>query len=119
MSARKLQLSTKKSAPQKVAVCDLANDFFGRLVGLLNRSQLGPTEGLIIEPCKQVHTFFMQFPIDALFVTHDNVVVGVEELAPWRLSKLHFKAKKVIELPRGRCRELGIGVGDVLELESC
>lgn len=119
MARQKLRLSKKGDTLNTLATCVLANDLLGRLVGLLSHKELAPREGLILEPCKQVHTLFMQFPIDALFVSKDNVVVGVEELVPWRFSKIHFKARKVIELPYGSCRELGIRVGDGLELQSC
>lgn len=119
MARQTLQLFKKGSTSAPLATCVLANDLLGRLVGLLSHKELRAHEGLILEPCKQVHTLFMQFPIDALFLSKENLVVGIEELVPWRFSKLHFKARKVIEVPYGSCRELGIRVGDELELRSC
>ncbi|MGQ9512479.1 DUF192 domain-containing protein [Thermodesulfitimonas sp.] len=53
--------------------------------GLLFRRNLGPSEGLIIEPCKAIHTFFMFFPIDAVFYNASDCVVAVfPHLAPFR-----------------------------------
>jgi hypothetical protein len=62
--------------------------------------------------------FFMKFPIDAVFLNNDNSILAVETLKPWRLSKLHFKAKKVLELPAGASKNYGWKAGDKLEILS-
>jgi uncharacterized membrane protein (UPF0127 family) len=52
--------------------------------------------------CNSIHTAFMKFPIDVLFVDKDLKVVSVyENLKPWRITRLHFRASSVIELPAG------------------
>lgn len=97
--------------------CVRADSFVTRLVGLLNHASLPVGEALLIAPCRQVHTLFMRFPIDAVFLDGADTVVGVESLAPWRLSKLHFKAAKVLELPLGTAA--GLKPGERLEFVAC
>jgi len=69
--------------------------------GLLGRSALADGAALIIAPSSAIHTFFMRFPIDVLFVTREGRIVGAREsLAPWRLTAAPG-AFAVIELPTG------------------
>jgi uncharacterized protein len=96
--------------------CAIALSMRERLVGLLNHSKLSETEGLLLEPCKQVHTFFMRFAIDAVFLSRDGEIIAIDELKPWRVSRLYFSARKCLELPRGRSRRLGLKVGERLEV---
>ena len=58
--------------------CLLADSPVTRLKGLLGRSGLGANEGLLLTPAPAIHTFFMRFPIDAVFVDREMRVVGVE-----------------------------------------
>ncbi len=97
----------------------IADGFFTRLVGLLSHDSLSTDEGLLITQCKQVHTFFMRFPIDVLFLDKSKKVIGKETLKPWRVSKIHFKADSVIEIQAGLAEKLGIKVGDKLGVPPC
>lgn len=90
-----------------------------RMVGLLKHSQLLDDEAMLIDSCKQVHTFFMKFPIDAIFIDKKGVIVAIEELKPWRMSWIHFKATSVIEVNLGWTRKNGIQVGSSVEIGSC
>lgn len=78
-------------------------DTFGlRLRGLMFRQGLGIGEGLVIEPCKAVHTHFMRFPIDVLFLDEQwQVVLVLPALAPWRYSPHVAGARSVLELAAG------------------
>ncbi len=98
--------------------CLEATGFFQRAVGLLSRSYLDPNSGLIINPCKQVHTFFMRFPIDVVFLSKENEVVAVESLKPWRISKIHLKAQKVLEIEHQKAKQLGLMTGQRLEFTN-
>ena len=90
-----------------------------RMKGPLGTSRLGAGEGLLIEPCRSVHTFFMSYPIDVLFLDHENRVVGsVPDMPPWRLTSYHRRASRVLELPPGTVRETGTETGDLLEMEE-
>jgi len=85
-----------------------------RMRGLLGRSTLPAGHGLLIRPCKGIHTFFMKFPIDAVFLDRDNRVVALyRSLLPNRITRVYPAAASVLELPGGT---LGMeaAVGDVI-----
>lgn len=85
-----------------------------RMRGLLGRTSLPPGEGLLLRPAGSVHTFFMRFPIDVVFLDRDGVVVGVEpELAPWRTAGRRG-ARAVVELAAGEAAARGVRVGERL-----
>lgn len=92
-----------------------AKGVMGRLRGLLGRSCIGEDEALYIEPCSSIHTFFMKFPIDAVFVDGKMRVAAVyKALRPWRLSMIHPSAAGVVELAAGRAAASGTEKGDQL-----
>jgi hypothetical protein len=73
-----------------------------RLRGLLGREGLAPDEGLWLKPCRQVHTWFMCFAIDVVFLDAALEVVAVcRNLPPWRLSPFHRRARSCLELAAG------------------
>ncbi|MBI5630166.1 MAG: DUF192 domain-containing protein [Elusimicrobia bacterium] len=79
-----------------------AEDYESRSRGLLGRERLEPAGGLWIHPCPMIHTFFMKFPIDVLFLDKGMTVVRVlENLKPWRLSPWVLSARSVLELRAG------------------
>ncbi len=89
-----------------------------RLVGLLGRASLDADEGLWIEPCDSIHTFFMRFPIDAAFVDRHGVVVRVlSDLKPWRATRIHARARAVVELRAGTLARAGVEIGAKLSLD--
>lgn len=99
----------------------LADGYFDRLVGLLGKTRrwarLGA--GLWIKPSRGVHTIGMLFPIDLIFLSKHNEVVGIEEyLRPFRISKISFKAASVLELPPHTLYRTGTQVGDRLEIAA-
>lgn len=90
-----------------------------RLRGLLGRDSLPPGEALVIEPCTSIHTFFIRFPIDALFVARDGRVVrALASLSPWRATRVYPAAALVIELPAGTLQRTGTVEGDAVALEA-
>jgi uncharacterized membrane protein (UPF0127 family) len=96
--------------------CLLAETPLRRLKGLLGRSGLERGEGLLLRPASSIHTFFMRFPIDAVFLDRDLTVLHVAHgLGPWRKAGKRG-AKAVLELPAGAARRAGIVVGERLSL---
>ena len=94
-----------------------ADNFFTRLVGLLKRTHLGPEEALWLMPSKGIHTIGMKFPIDVLFLTKDNEVIGlISGMLPYRISSVHFRGYSVVELPNGTIRKSRTELGDKLEI---
>ncbi len=90
-----------------------AHTSFKRMKGLLGKTEMEKSYGLWISPCKSIHTFFMQFPIDVIFLSPDNQVVKlVHSIQPFRLSSWVGSAKSVLELASGAIEESGTQVGD-------
>src|SRR5207237_1433735 len=86
--------------------------------GLLGRSGLPQGEALLIEPCASIHTLFMRFPIDAVFLSRELLVVrAISALRPWRATRFHRGAAMAVELPEGTLARTGTREGDLLELE--
>ncbi|HEY2029453.1 MAG TPA: DUF192 domain-containing protein [Myxococcales bacterium] len=79
-----------------------AKSVLARLKGLLGRDSLATGHALVIEPCTSIHTCFMRFAIDVLFVDRDGRVVrAISNLPPWRLTRIYPSAALVVELPAG------------------
>lgn len=87
-----------------------------RRKGLLGREGLSPGEGLWIAPCESVHTFFMRFPIDLVYLDRKNRIRKVRSaVGPWRVSAC-LAAHSVLELPTGTIREARTVRGDTVEI---
>ena len=98
--------------------CFVADTPLTRLKGLLGRSRMMSGEGLLIRPTSAIHTCFMRFPIDAVFLDRDLVVVKVvSDLRPWRLAARRG-AKSVLELRAGESARRGIRAGERLLLSD-
>jgi uncharacterized membrane protein (UPF0127 family) len=84
--------------------------------GLLGRSGLAPSSALVLAPCAAVHTMFMRFAIDVIFVDQAGRAVHVVNgLAPWRAAMARV-AHAVVELPAGTLADREVAVGDSLYL---
>ncbi|OGX37820.1 MAG: hypothetical protein A3C36_05875 [Omnitrophica WOR_2 bacterium RIFCSPHIGHO2_02_FULL_52_10] len=97
----------------------LADTFFSRMIGLLNRQSLLPGEALVITRCKSVHMLFMRFPIDAIFIDKNSHVVGlVERLLPFQFSRIFLKTSQVIEVPSGVIVQSRTALDDKIEIKQ-
>lgn len=97
---------------------EVADSFVRRGIGLLGRSDWLKADGLVIEPCRSIHTLFMRMPIDVVHVTADGIVCRVlPRLRPWRLGPLVWHSHYVVELPDGTIERTGTIPGDLLTLE--
>ena len=93
----------------------LANHYFTRLRGLLGRT-LPEGGGLLLSPCNCIHTFGMQYAIDAVYLDRTGTVLRVDEaLAAGIACKAQRGARYVLELPAGTARRSNIQVGNCLE----
>lgn len=89
-----------------------ADTWTKRFKGLLGRESMDQDTGLYLEPCRQVHCFFMKFAIDVVFVDPDGLVVGLDRnLRPWHVSRYHPKACGALELPAGTIDLVGLEEG--------
>jgi hypothetical protein len=98
--------------------CELAESFASRLRGLMGRRALDPDAGLLLRPGGSVHTCFMRFAIDVVFLDRDLRVVGISEaVRPWRLAWARG-ARAILELPAGAAAAGGLAAGQGLRLEE-
>ena len=96
--------------------CVVADSPLTRLRGLLGRRELPAGEGLLLRPAGAVHTSFMRFPIDVVFLDRELTVVGhVDGLRPWRAAGRRG-ARAVLELAAGERARRAIAAGDRLAL---
>ena len=94
-----------------------AESFFARLKGLLGRQSLENNHTLWIKDCRSIHTWFMQFTIDVIFVDEQLVVRKTfENLKPWRMTLPVWKATSVFEFPAGTLKNRPVAVGDQLNV---
>ena len=99
-----------------LANCAATENALERMVGLLGRKSISMDEGLWIESCNSIHTLFMRFPIDAVFLDSNGKILTIyRELKPWRMSWIHFRAHSVLELASGQSNRLQLRVGEVLQ----
>jgi uncharacterized membrane protein (UPF0127 family) len=99
---------------------EVAFSFGKRLKGLLGRRSLPAGRGLLIKSCSSVHSCFMLFRFDALFLNKEMKVIHIiESMPPFRLSPIIREAQSVLELPAGVARQSGSRVGDKLSLRTC
>jgi uncharacterized membrane protein (UPF0127 family) len=97
---------------------EVANSASKRNKGLLGREYLSPGEGLWIRPCEAVHTFWMRFPIDLVYLDRKNRIRKLtSDVPPWRLSGCLW-ARSVIELPAGTIRRTQTQLGDTFEFST-
>lgn len=80
----------------------VADNAITRIVGLMFRKKpIG--DGLLLDPCNSIHTFFMRYSLDVVFLNKENRAVKIiRNLPPWRMTWIYFKAKKTLELPAGQ-----------------
>ena len=90
-----------------------------RLVGLIGRREFAPGSALVIPACRQVHTFFMRFAIDVLFLDAENRILYAEaNVKPYGVTNHRGGACMAIELPAGTIAAHGLRPGDVMVLSD-
>jgi uncharacterized membrane protein (UPF0127 family) len=97
---------------------EVASTRVDRAVGLLTRSHLDVGEGLLITPCRGVHTWFMRFAIDIVALNEQGVVVdAVSGLGPWRVRMPRRGGVNVLELPAGSLARSKTQIGHRIEMK--
>lgn len=97
--------------------CELADTPWRRARGLLGRTAIDRGEGLLLRPTAAIHTWFMRFAIDVIFLDAELQVIGVrEELRPWRAAGRRG-SRAVLELHAGEGRRRGVVPGTRLALD--
>ena len=123
-----LTTQTKKVESKKSGLisskCDIADNYFSRAKGLLGRKTFTLGEGLLITRCSSIHTWFMKFKIDVVFLTREAEIEGISwyhvssihsELYPWKFFPVSdWRSSDTLELPDGTIKRCQIEVGDVI-----
>ena len=100
------------------ADCRVAHGVLQRIRGLLGRKSMGKSEALVLRPCNSVHSFFMLFAIDLLFVDKNSRAVKIiKAFKPFRISPVYFGASYVIEFPSGTISPESVHPGDMIIVE--
>ena len=93
-----------------------ADQPIARMCGLMGRRLLPAGDGLLLTPAPSIHTGFMRFPIDVIFLDRElHVLKLVEELRPWRAAAARG-ARSALELAPGEVARRGVEVGDILDV---
>ena len=105
---------------KKIMIVDdlkIAKTFKERFWGLMFKRRMAGNEGLMILGCNAIHTCFMRFAIDVVFMDINHKVIGIKEkIKPWRQSGFVRKAYIALELPEGTVSRKSISIGDILIL---
>lgn len=93
----------------------VADQIFDRMKGLMFSTELPDCDGFLIAPCNSIHTFFMLYSLDILFLDKNfTVVKALYDLSPWRMTWMYFKAHQVLEMKAGTMKK-GIKAGEKFE----
>lgn len=92
-----------------------ATNIFSRMLGLMFSTGLPDCDGFLISPCNSIHTFFMRYSLDILFLDKNfKIVKAIYGLAPWRMTWVYFKSRHVLEMKAGTMKK-GLYAGETLE----
>lgn len=96
---------------------DVADRFLKRLKGLMFTKSISPQAALLIYPCSGIHTYFMNYSIDVLYLDTNNIILAIDEqIKPGRLGSYVKGAVAVVELKGGRAKETNTVIGQALEI---
>jgi uncharacterized protein len=102
-----------------LANLEVADTLWTRTKGLLGRNRLEDGHGLWIKRCNNIHTFFMKFPIDLVFLNRKMMVTKtLKGVPPGRLIGPVFSASSVLELQAGFLETHPIATGETLHVDT-
>ena len=100
------------------SAAETARGPIARALGLMGRRGWTASDGLILESCNSIHTFFMRMPIDVAFLDRDDRIVRVASaVPPWRIGPVAWRAHRAIELPAGVLAASATAPGDQLTFD--
>ncbi|MFO7916675.1 MAG: DUF192 domain-containing protein [Anaerolineae bacterium] len=119
MSSQRIQVYNATRETWLVEDGRAARGFWPRLRGLIGHEPLARGQGLLLDPGKSIHTCFMGFPIDVVYLDEDHVVRGLDrDLKPWRIGGFYSRVRRVLELPVGAIEASNTQEGDRLEVRG-
>ena len=94
----------------------LADSFFKRFKGLMFGEKMEGYDALVLKPCNSIHTFFMQYSIDVIFLDKELRIIKIKRnLQPWRITPMYFSSNQVVEFVGGHL-DRNLKKGDELEV---
>lgn len=91
------------------------NNLFGRMKGLMFSSELPDCDGFLINPCNSIHTFFMRYALDVIFLDRNfKIIKIIYNLNPWKMTGIYFKSHQVLEMKAGTLKKQ-LSPGEKLE----
>ena len=108
----KLKASSGEIICHKMIV---ASNTLSRMKGLMFSSELPDCDGFLISPCNSIHTFFMRYPLDIVFLDKNFKIVKVlYNLSAWRMTWIYFRSHQVLEMKAGTLKK-NLNQGETLE----
>jgi uncharacterized membrane protein (UPF0127 family) len=102
---------------KKISGLEIANSPISKTLGLIGRKDFRGYNGMLLKNANAIHTFFVRFPIDVVFLDRDfKVLKIVEKLSPFHFSPIVWKAKHTLELPKGSIKKYSLKVGTQIDL---
>lgn len=118
-----MELKLERTGETLAVDVDLADSFWSRFRGLMFRGNFESGEAILFDIPEarkfSIHTFFVFFPIDLVYLDENLKVVDIEEeLAPWRFYSPEVKSRYLIELPGGIISDFEVRLGDKINLQG-
>jgi len=119
LKAVKLNLIEKTGKELIAAEVIEANTFFDKLFGLVTRRKLKDREGFLIKNCNGIHTFWMRYSLDVVFLDKKNQVLAIyQDVRPFRATPFIKNAFFVLEMKSGTIVKSSLEPGDLISFES-
>ena len=112
-----MKIISKKNNIIVVKKLIIADNPISRTIGLLLKKSFEAGEGLLIKPCNSIHSHFMRFSFDAVFLDKENKIVYlIKQMSPWKISPIIRSAYSILEIPSGTAAIHNLEINDVLEI---
>ncbi len=109
------KLKKKHDGREILISIQIADTFLDRMIGLLGTSTLPDGHGLWIKRCNSIHTFFMKYSIDCIFLDSELKVVSlVSNVKPWKIVWPQMRTQSVIEMTAGQLNKMNLSLGEEL-----
>lgn len=97
----------------------IAESLIQRSLGVIGRKSFGNSNGMLIKNTNSIHTFFVFFPLDLVFLSGDMEILHLTEgLKPFSISPIIWKAKHVLELPAGTIKKNNLKLGERISINK-
>ena len=101
----------------KAIPVNIAKTFGSRFWGLMCKKE--GEYGLLLYPCNSIHTFFMRYNLDVVFLDRDNIIVSIKRfIKPFSVIPSVRKAEKVLEFPSSLHASAFLNIGDQITFYS-